>query len=136
MHVALSSSLRLVARLQHVKARFTAGPYDGRDMVLVPKNIASARLSWTPGNGHSADAGVQWADRQRYGGDFANDCTTQIPSYATVDARYARQLGAWEFAVSGQNLTDRQHFSQAFACRAAIYPGDGRQVKFSARYDF
>ncbi len=136
MHAALSSSLRLVARLQHLKARFTAGPNDGRDMVLVPNNIASARLSWTPGNGHSADAGVQWADRQRYGSDFANDCSAQIPSYATVDARYARQLGAWEFAVSGHNLTDRQHFSQAFACRAAIYPGDGRQLKFSARYDF
>ncbi len=136
VHAALARNLRLVAHLQHVKARFTAGPNDGRDMVLVPRNIASARLSWTPPGGHSADVGAQWVDRQRYGSDFTNDCAALMPSYTTLDARYARQVGAWEFAVSGLNLTDRQHFSQAFFCRAAIYPSDGRQVKVSARYDF
>ena len=136
MHAALTGNLRLVARVQHVKARFTAGANDAREMVLVPKNIASARLSWMPGNGHSADAGVQWVDSQRYGSDFSNDCASRMPSHAKLDARYARQLGQWEFAVSGLNLTDKQHFSQAFACRGAIYPSDGRQVKVSARYDF
>jgi iron complex outermembrane receptor protein len=136
VHAALSRNLRLVARLQHVKARFTDGPNDGHEMVLVPENIASARLSWTPGNGHSADAGIQWVGKQRYGSDFANDCASLMPSYATLDARYARQIGAWEFAVSGQNLSDKQNFNQAFFCRGSIYPGDGRQVKISARYDF
>ncbi|MET0856536.1 MAG: hypothetical protein ABWY27_07295, partial [Telluria sp.] len=61
---------------------------------------------------------------------------TLMPSYATLDARYARQIGAWEFAVSGQNLSNKQHFSQAFFCRGSIYPSDGRQMKISARYDF
>ena len=136
MHAALTPGLRLVARLQHVRARFTAGVNDGRDMVLVPKNIASARLSWVAGAGHSADAGVQWVASQRYGSDFANDCGAVMPAYAALDARYARQLGPWEFAVAGLNLTDKQHFSQAFACRGAIYSGDGRQLKVSARYDF
>ncbi len=135
-HAALSPSLRLVARVQHVKARFTDGPNAGREMVLVPKNTASARLSWVPGNGHSGDLGVQWADRQRYGTDFANDCGAFIPGYATIDARYARQLGAWEFAVAGLNLADKKHFSSGYACRYSIYPSDGRQLRVSARYDF
>ena len=38
--------------------------------------------------------------------------------------------------VNGLNLADRQYFSQAFNCRAGIYPSDGRQLKLSARYDF
>jgi iron complex outermembrane receptor protein len=135
-HAALAGALRLVAHLQHVKARFTAGPNDGREMVLVPANIASARLAWVPGGAHSADVGVQWVGSQRYGSDFANDCGARMPSYATVDARYAHRAGPWEFAVAGLNLTDKQHFSQAFSCRAALYPGDGRQLKVSARYDF
>ena len=135
-HVAIAPDWRLVTHLQHVKARFTDGVNDGHAMVLVPNNIATARLSWVPGSGHSADLGVQWVDSQRYGSDFANDCGALMPSFATLDARYARRMGQWEFAVSGQNLTDKQHFSQAFACRAAIYPGDGRQFKLSARYDF
>ncbi len=60
---------------------------------------------------------------------------TGIRSF-TLDGRYARQLGPWEFAVSGLNLTDKHHFNQAFFCRGSIYPSDGRQVKVSARYDF
>ncbi len=135
MHAALSATVRLVLRAQHVKARFTQGPYDGREMVLVPENIASARLSWVA-NGHSADVGLQWVDSQRYGSDFTNACAARMPGYTTLDARYARKLGPWELALAGLNLGDRQHFSQAFQCRGAIYPSDGRQVKLSARYDF
>jgi len=135
-HLRLARVWRISAHLQHVNARFTAGVNDGREMVLVPKNVASARLSWLPGNGHSADIGAQWVDRQRNGGDFANTCATPIPSYATVDARYARQAGPWEFAVSGLNLGDRDYYSNAFGCRSGIYPSDGRQLKVSVRYDF
>jgi iron complex outermembrane receptor protein len=59
-----------------------------------------------------------------------------MPSYATVDARYARKIGPWELAVSGLNLADRQYFSNAFGCQSGIYPSSGRQLKLSARYDF
>lgn len=127
---------RLTGQFQHVQAEFTDGPNAGREMVLVPKNVLTARLAWMPGEGQSADVGVQYVSKQRYGSDFSNTCEARIPSYTTVDARYARRLGAWEFAVSGLNLADRQYFSNAFACRGGIYPSDGRQLKLSARYDF
>jgi iron complex outermembrane receptor protein len=132
----LAAGWRASAHLQHVSAKFTAGPNAGREMVLVPKNVATARLAWLPGRGHSADLGVQWVDSQRYGSDFTNGCDARIPSYTTVDGRYARRIGAWELAVSGLNLTDRHYFSNAFGCKAGIYPSDGRQLKLSARYDF
>ena len=89
-----------------------------------------------PGNGHSADFGAQWVDSQRYGSDFANNCGSEIPSYATYDARYARRIGAWEFSATALNLGDKHYFSNAFGCRTSIYPSDGRQLKFAARYDF
>jgi iron complex outermembrane receptor protein len=133
---ALSSTIALTAQLQHVRARFLSGSNAGREMVLVPRNVATARVTWTPAKGHRADAGVQWVDNQRYGGDFTNSCASRIPAYLTLDARYARTIGPWELAIAGANLADRQHFSQAFLCRGAIYPADGRQVKVSLRYDF
>jgi iron complex outermembrane recepter protein len=132
----LAAGWRASAHLQHVKASFTAGPNAGREMVLVPKNVLSARLAWTGGDGQSADVGAQWVSSQRYGNDFTNSCDARIPSYGTVDARYARKLGPWEFALAGLNLADRQYFSNAFGCKAGIYPSDGRQLKVSARYDF
>jgi iron complex outermembrane receptor protein len=127
---------KLTGHWQHVKAEFRSGPNNGREMVLVPENVVSARLAWQPGNGHLADVGVQWVGSQRYGSDFANTCAYRIPSHATIDARYARTVGRFEFGVSALNLTDKQYFSQGFACRAGIYPSAGRQLKVSARYDF
>ncbi|MBV7536026.1 TonB-dependent receptor [Duganella sp. sic0402] len=123
------------AHYQHVQAKFRDGVNDGKEMVLVPKNTLSARVAWT-GASQTADVGVQWTDKQRYGADFANDCAGQMPSYTTLDARYARTFGQWEWAVSGQNLADKNYFSQAFGCKAGIYPSNGRQLKLSARYSF
>jgi iron complex outermembrane receptor protein len=121
---------------QHVQAKFREGANNGREMVLVPKNVLTARLSWTPGSGQTADVGAQWVDKQRYGSDFDNSCSGEMPSFTTLDARYARKFGQWEWAVSGQNLADKHYFSQAFSCKGGIYPADGRQLKLSARYEF
>ena len=127
------------AHYQYVDAKFRAGANSGKQMVLVPENTVTARLNWIPASGQSADVGVQWVDDQRYGEDFANTCSGKIASYATLDARYARKFGQWEFALSGLNLTDKRYFSQAYAClkgNGGIYTADGRQLKLSARYDF
>jgi iron complex outermembrane receptor protein len=132
----LGAAWRLTGKWQRVDAEFTGGPNAGREMVLVPKNVLTARLAWAPGKGHSADIGAQWVDSQRYGSDFTNSCGARIPSYTTVDARYARRMGAWEAAVSGLNLFDRDYYSNAFGCRSGIYPSDGRQLKLSLRYEF
>ncbi|MFJ7565669.1 TonB-dependent receptor [Herminiimonas sp. NPDC097707] len=136
----LSDSLRLSAIVQHVSAEFRSGPNDGKELVLVPKNIATLRLSWLPGNGQSADVGVQWVDSQRYGSDFNNTCGASIPSYTTLDGRYAIRVGAWEFALVGANLTDKNYYGQAFgdfnSCKNGIYPNTGRAMKFTVRKDF
>ncbi|MDB5841397.1 MAG: outer rane hemin/siderophore receptor protein [Herminiimonas sp.] len=133
----LLPAVSLRATLRHVSAKFTEGPNAGKDIALVPRNTATLRLNWMPGNGHSADVGLQWADSQRYGGDFSNTCSSRIPAYTTLDARYAFRAGAWEFAIAGANLTDKDYFSNAFgACRSGIYSDTGRQLKLSARMDF
>jgi iron complex outermembrane receptor protein len=128
------------AHYQHVDAKFTGGANNGKQMVLVPENTLTARLSWTSSNGQSADVGAQWVDSQRYGSDFDNTCSGKIPSYTTLDARYARKFGQWELALAGTNLSDKHYYSQAFTCDASgksgIYPSDGRQLKVSARYEF
>jgi iron complex outermembrane receptor protein len=132
----LSAAWNLNAHYQHVQAKFREGVNDGREMVLVPKNVLTARVSWTPASGQTADLGAQWVDKQRYGADFDNTCSGEMPAYTTLDARYARKFGQWEWAVSGQNLADKHYFSQAYGCKYGIYPADGRQLKLSARYEF
>jgi iron complex outermembrane receptor protein len=134
--VRIAAAFRLITQWQHVKARFTDGPNSGNEMVMVPDNTVSARLNWLPDAATSASIGVQWVDSQRYGGDFDNTCSGRIPSYTTIDGRYARRIGAWELALIGTNLANKHYFSNAYGCNAGIYPSDGRQLKVSARYDF
>jgi len=132
----LSEQFRLNAQLQHLEATFTSGVNDGKEMVLVPKNVVSANLNWVSGDGQSGYVGTQWVDAQRYGGDFANSCPALIPAHATLDARYAKTLGAWELALVGSNLANRQYFTNAYACQGGVYPDDGRQMKITLRYSF
>lgn len=132
----INADWSLTGHYQHVDARFTDGSNNGKQMVLVPKNTLSARVSWTPASGATADLGAQWVDSQRFGNDFTNQCSARIPSYTTIDARYARTYGQWEVALQGLNLTDKHYYSQAFGCNSGIYPADGRQFKLSARYTF
>ncbi len=132
----LSSQFRLTAQAQHVNAVFTGGVNDGKELVLVPANTLAAHLNWLSGNGQNAYVGAQWVDTQRYGGDFTNTCSQLIPAHASLDARYAHAIGAWEWALTGNNLTNRQYFTNAFECMGGIYPDDGRQMKMTLRYSF
>jgi iron complex outermembrane receptor protein len=134
----LAPAFTLRTTLQHVRAKFISGPNAGKEMVLVPRNSATIRLNWLPGNNQSADVGLQWVGEQRHGADFANTCTQRVPSHATLDARYALRSGPWEFAISGANLTDKNYYSNAFgvSCSGGIYPDAGRQLKITARMDF
>ena len=140
--VALEAKLRLApewrlsAQAQHVDAKFIGGPEDGLEMVLVPKNTLSTHVNWLPGDGQSAYIGAQWVDTQRYGGDFTNTCAALVPAHESLDARYAKTFGAWELAVTGTNLTNKQFFTNAYGCMSGIYPDDGRQMKLSLRYSF
>ncbi|MDO9196597.1 TonB-dependent receptor [Rhodoferax sp.] len=133
---ALSPSLdvRLNAALR--QATFTAGAYAGKDMALVPGQTIGARANWRPAPGHTLDGGVNWVAEQSP--DFANAC--KMPSYATVDLRYAYQYRNAEFAVGVANLTDEKYYTQAYGCTAgvttAIYPEPGRTVTASVRVKF
>ena len=132
----LSKQFRFSAQAQHVSALFTAGPNEGQELSLVPKNTMSARLNWLPGNGQKAYVGMQWVGTQRYGNDLTNACSSVIPSHVTLDARYSQTFGDWEWGISGSNILNKQYFTNAYGCRSGMYPDDGRQLKVSLRYSF
>lgn len=95
----LSENWRLSTQAQHVRATFTEGPNEGKELVLVPKNTVTAHVNWMSGKSQKAYLGAQWVSSQRYGNDFTNTCSTLIPSYVTVDARYAQTFGQWEIRL-------------------------------------
>jgi iron complex outermembrane receptor protein len=133
---ALSSTLDLRLNAALRQAKFTAGPYAGNDVSLVPRKTLALRADWRPMPGHTLDGGINWVSSQSP--DFDNLC--RMPSYTTADVRYAYQWGAAELALGISNLTDHKYYTQAFSCVAGvtngIYPEAGRTVTASLRYKF
>ena len=134
---ALTAALGLRVNGNLRRATFRSGPYDGKDVPLVPRQTLAVRGDWVPVAGHHLDAGVNWVGSQHP--DFANTC--RIPAYATADARYAWQFQRnAEFALGLTNLFDHKYYTQAFGCAGgqttSIYPEPGRQVTASVRVQF
>jgi len=134
---ALADTLDLRLNAAWRQAKFTAGPYAGNDVMLVPRRALALRADWRPAPGHSLNAGIQWVASQSP--DFGNTC--RMPSFTTADLRYAYHWGDAELALGIANLGDRKYFTQAFGCTPAgaatsIYPEPGRTVTASLRYQF
>jgi iron complex outermembrane receptor protein len=127
-------ALRANATLR--KATFRAGPYAGRDIPLVPRKVLSLRADWAVAQDQRVTGGVQWVGEQHP--DYPNACT--MPSYATVDARYAYTVRNTELSLTGSNLLDKRFFTQAFGCAAGvtagIFPEPGRALTAAVRVKF
>jgi len=133
---ALSRSFGLRVNAALRESKFRSGPYTGREVPLVPRKTLAVRGDWTPVAGHRLSGGVNWVSSQHP--DFQNTCT--IPSFTTVDARYAYQWQQVELSVAVANLLDRRYFTQAFGCiggtTTSIYPEPGRAVTAALRVNF
>lgn len=133
---ALSSTLNLRANLALREARFRAGPNAGRDVPLVPGAALALRADWTPAAGHQLGGGLNWVSSQH--SDFANLC--KIPSFHTVDLRYAYQWNQVELSLGVSNLFDKKYFTQSFVCTAGVtngvYPEPGRAFTAALRVRF
>lgn len=134
---ALTKALGVRVNAAVRRATFRSGPYAGKDVPLVPRQVLAVRADWVPVAGHRFNAGVNWVASQHP--DFANAC--RMPSHAIADARYAWQVRPdTELALAVTNLFDRRYYTQAFGCvgstTTSIYPEPGRQFSASLRVQF
>ena len=134
----LTKTLGLKLNLGVREARFTQGAHDGQNVPLVAGTTLSLQADWRPAPAHTINAGVLWVSSQNPGGDFANKFS--MPSYTTLDVRYAYQLRNLEFSLGVSNLMDKKYYSQAFVDSAGtdvgIYPEAGRAVTAALRVNF
>lgn len=133
---AITSAVDLRLNAAVRQARFTDGVYSGKDVALVAGKTAAIGVDWRPQSGHLLSTGVSWVSSQYV--DFDNLCS--IPSYSTVDARYAYTTGNVELALGVKNLADTKYYTQAFTCAAGvtsgIYPEAGRVVAATVQVKF
>jgi iron complex outermembrane receptor protein len=133
---AVSRDVTLRAHATLREASFRSGPYAGRDIPLVPRRVLALRADWAVAANQRLTGGVQWVGEQHP--DYQNAC--RMPSYTTVDARYAYTIRNTELSITGSNLLDRRYSTQAFGCVAGvtggIFPEPGRALTAAVRVRF
>lgn len=125
---------RAIAALR--RATFRAGPHDGKDVPLTPRQTLSLRADWTFLPQQQLGAVLNLVSSQHP--DYDNAC--RMPGHATADVRYAYTTGPAQWALGVSNLADLKYYTQAYGCTAgtttAIYPEAGRQFTASMRWSF
>lgn len=133
---ALTKTLGLQLNIGLREAKFTQGAHSGKNVPLVAGKTLALRADWRPAPAHSVNTGVVWVSSQHV--DYDNTC--RIPSYATVDARYAYQWRNVEMSLGLSNLLDAKYYTQAFTCTSGvtngIYPEAGRAFTAAMRVNF
>lgn len=140
----VSDSVELFANYAHALARFRSGVYGGVDLAgnavpLVPRNALTVGGSWLAGPKSRLAATIRYVGEQHFINDEANLLTLKIPSYTTVDLRFARDYGRWRLEAGVKNLLDEKYYTQGGVNSAGVirvFPAPERSGFVSARYAF
>jgi iron complex outermembrane receptor protein len=144
----LGSRWNLFGSYTHARAIFREGVYggvdvSGKNVPLVPRDMAKLGVTWLAGDKTRVSGALGYVGRQYYDNDQANNFAGgQMPSYATADLKVSHVIGQWNFALAGNNLTDKKYYTYALrgggatATNFNAYPMAGRNFLLTAAYRF
>ena len=131
----------LLARVSYTyaDATFRDGPYDGKQVPLVPHNKAAARLTWDGGSVGQYTVLANYTGDRYYSGDYAN-ALDKLPGYTTVDLMAGWNFKPWSISARLLNAFDKKYSPYAgystFQSNYYYYPADGRTFLMTASYNF
>ena len=146
----VASALKLSAGYAYTDARYLEGVLPGGPFVigtdlsiagkrvpLVPEHKLNLALAWDLASRTRLSAALTALSEQYMDNDEPNSLGTQIPAFAVLDVKLAREFGWGRIAAAVNNLLDEQYYtyavrSQFTADRYAVYPLPGRSFSLSA----
>ncbi|ADP15922.1 TonB-dependent siderophore receptor family protein 7 [Achromobacter xylosoxidans A8] len=138
---ALAPGMDLIATYTfgNVKITKSNGPEKGKVPTTTPRQMASAWLNYRLQE--SVLRGLGMGFGVRYVGSIYNDeaNTSKTPSFTLFDATLQYDSGPWRFALSAQNLADKEYVStcyQSASDGSQCQYGQERTAVLSARYRF
>jgi iron complex outermembrane receptor protein len=144
---ALAKNVEFSGNIALQTARFRSGVYggvdvSGRDIPLVPRSIATLRLTWKTAAKTRVSGMLSYTGGQRYDNDQANAYARTMPVYGIADVKLVHETGGWILSAIAANLFDKRYYSygivDSFGCatRVCVYPQAGRTLFASAEYRF
>lgn len=109
----------------------------GKRVPLVPVHKLNLALAWDLAARTRLSAALTALSEQYMDNDEPNSLGTQIPAYAVLDVKLAREFDWGRLAAAVNNFLDEQYYtyavrSQFAADRYAVYPLPGRSFSLSA----
>ncbi len=135
----ISDAWQVKASYAYTDASFRSGVYSGNEVPLVPRNLASAQLTWNTGRSGSYSAAARYVGERRYGSDFAN-AQRMLAGYTTLDLQAVWNVKPWKITAKLINALDKKYAPLAGYSAGYndtyYYPADARSFFVSGRYDF
>ncbi|HUS23404.1 MAG TPA: TonB-dependent receptor [Candidatus Binatia bacterium] len=123
-----ASWLRLAAGGQYLRARFTSGPSDGKEVPLVARRTGKASATLFLPGAVSASLEAIGVGRRPHDGDFANGAG-RLAGYAIANAAMQKRWRHFRAELRVDNLLDRRYAdygSLDFLGNPALFPSPDR----------
>jgi iron complex outermembrane receptor protein len=145
---SVTPTVDLAGSLAHQVARFRTGVYGGvdvsdKDVPLVPRQLASLRLSWRVADKTLIGAAANYVGHQRYDNDQDNSFPRVMPAYALVAVKLTKDWADWKYSAAINNLFDKKYFNYGLVdifgqcgTPTCVYPQAGRVFFVSAEHAF
>jgi iron complex outermembrane receptor protein len=149
-HWVLAQGVDVGGSYAYQRAKFVSGVYgttdvSGNDVPLVPRQLATLRLSWRAADRTVFGADAKYVGSQRYDGDQDNAFGRLMPSYTLFNMKVGREWEQWRLSLTANNVFDKRYFSYGIidtfnACNpfpqvsTCVYPQPGRSLFASAEY--
>jgi iron complex outermembrane receptor protein len=134
---SLTSNLDIKATYTHLDLEITEnnGNNEGNTPDGQPRQRATLWADYTIRGGQLA--GLGFGGGVRYTGEtFGDDANTfKVPSFTLVDASIHYERDRWRFALSAQNLFDKEYVERCYDATGCFY-GAVQEVTASMRYRF
>ncbi len=105
----LCRALELFAHYTYTRAQFDNGIFDGKDIPLVPKSVASAGVVWKPDTHWNVGVQANATADQFALNDFNNRFSME--NYWTLDARIGYRRKNYELFLKAQNILGESYSS-------------------------
>ena len=135
--VGLTEKLSFNAAYSYTEALFDGGQFDGNRIPLVPRNKASAKLTYAVDGWRFSLSSIYTGARHAIS-DQAN-AQEQLPGYTTFDSSVGYKYKKLTALLTVKNLTDKRYAEMGvfspFANDIALYPSPGRQFFLRVQYE-
>ena len=118
--IKLKKALKLRGNLTLLKAEFGAGPFDGKDVPLVPNIVASAGLTWKLNDWLNFDSVITYEGPRRLANDEAGNFK-RLADFTLWDIKLNGEYKNLNWSASISNLLNQDY--QTFGTASDTTPG-------------